>query len=108
MTCTPTPECKYYPSCHESVHHLYFPRYEYKTELEKTFRSLAVNTMRLCRQRHDELHATEEPPEKPSEYEMATTVIESQGDYTSVKKRKLVDKLIRRYGGGDGEAIHGS
>jgi hypothetical protein len=47
------------------IHHAYFPRTSYVTRLEKTFRELPENKERLCRNEHNELHATSEIPEKP-------------------------------------------
>lgn len=78
--CNPSPECKYFPNCFEDVHHLYHPRSAYKTPLEKEFRRLGCNTMRLCRAKHDDIHAGSIVPAKPTRDEMLT-VIERERDH---------------------------
>lgn len=73
--CNPSPECKYYETgCFEDVHHLYWPKSEYRSELERNFRNLGSNTMRICRATHDDIHATERPPVKPSRETMLREV----------------------------------
>ena len=73
---TPNPECKYYETdyCLQSLHHVYWPRRNYTTPLEKRFRNLPENKELLPRCEHDELHATTEPPEKPSHAFMESVV----------------------------------
>lgn len=68
MDCEPNPDCKYFNSdigCHTDTHHLWSPRSEYKTSVEKQFRRLACNVMEMCRVEHEELHAVQPHPEKP-------------------------------------------
>lgn len=60
--------------CFRDTHHLYFPRFLYTTELEKEFRELPENKVELCRREHNEIHATTEPPEKPSRQQMLAAV----------------------------------
>ncbi len=61
--------CKYDPP-HGSNHHLYWPRTEYTTPLEKAFRNHPVNVVRgLCRCLHD-LEHLKRPPRKPPPDEM--------------------------------------
>ena len=47
------------------THHLYVPRRAYKTKLERTFRNLPCNTVKIDRAVHNYLH-TLPPPQKPS------------------------------------------
>lgn len=70
-------ECKYVlgkMGCHSSIHHEYFPERAYKTGIEKKFRELDENKIRLPRCMHDELHATTPEPEKPSRYDMLAAI----------------------------------
>ncbi len=60
----------YFEGCFTDLHHLYFPRRDYKTNVEKQFRNLPENKEQLCRAEHNERHATEPPPLKPSRDEM--------------------------------------
>lgn len=60
----------YYEGCFTDVHHLYFPRRSYKSRVEKDFRNLPDNKEVLCRDEHNERHATELPPLKPTREEM--------------------------------------
>lgn len=54
------------------LHHTYYPRSEYRTKVEKEFRELPENKVQLCRNEHQEIHATEPDPVKPSrEYMIA-------------------------------------
>lgn len=62
-------ECKYFP-CYMDEHHLYWPRKNYKSGVERAFRNLPENRQMLCRAEHDEVHATEPIPKKPSRNEM--------------------------------------
>lgn len=63
--------------CFEDVHHLYFPRSEYRTPTEKRFRELDENKIRMCRNMHDTEHAVIEPPLKP-DLEIMKMAIEEQ------------------------------
>lgn len=79
--CTnPDPDCKYYETdyCLQSTHHVYWPRRDYTTSLEKRFRNLPANKELLPRCLHDELHATLESPEKPS-YEYMESAVAIRG-----------------------------
>ena len=57
-------------ACFEDVHHEAYPRREYRTRLEKAFRESPAVKVLICRALHNEIHATEQPPEKPSAGEM--------------------------------------
>lgn len=66
-------QCKYYASeggCYQNEHHLYWPRRDYTSSVERAFRQLPENKELICRAEHDELHATESPPPMPSRNEM--------------------------------------
>lgn len=66
-------DCKYFDTergCYQDEHHLYYPRKRYKSSVEKAFRQLPENREMLCRAEHDEIHATEPIPHKPSRVEM--------------------------------------
>lgn len=73
----PDPECKYFggpDGCHSSTHHLYWPRRDYTTKTARQFRELPAHKEQLCRREHDERHATEQPPTKPSHTEMLRAI----------------------------------
>lgn len=73
-------QCRYYDSalgCYASIHHLYWPRRDYKTSVEKEFRNLPQNKELMCRQEHDELHVTEQTPHKPKREEMLAAIAET-------------------------------
>lgn len=63
-----SPSCKYFDGvgCFTDRHHVFYPRTDYRSPVEKSFRNLPENVVDLPRCEHDELHATEEPPLKPS------------------------------------------
>lgn len=66
---SPIEGCKYAntPECLLTKHHLYWPSPDYTTKIEKDFRNLEQNIQReVPRCEHDEIHATQDPPEKPS------------------------------------------
>lgn len=85
-----SPECYYAPNCYSDLHHQYWYSYDYKTPLEKKFRELPQNKEQICRAEHDEIHATQEPPVKPSIDEMVDTIVES-----GVNISRSVRKAIR-------------
>jgi hypothetical protein len=67
--CDPTRECRLRETigCFEDVHHRQWPRRAYQSPVAKEFRDLDENKELTCRDRHNEIHATEMPPEKPPE-----------------------------------------
>lgn len=71
----PTLVCKYYGTeqCQMTVHHLYYPHKLYKTIVEKAFRELPINKIRLPRCEHDQIEL-EGPPPKPNEEYMEAMV----------------------------------
>jgi len=60
--------------CKEDIHHRYWPRRRYVNKLEKTFRQLLPNTVKICRRLHEEIHATESPPDKPDHEFMSRAI----------------------------------
>lgn len=60
--------------CFEDVHHKAWPARLYRGGLAKRYRELEENKEITCRARHNEIHATEEPPERPSRQEMVKAV----------------------------------
>ena len=66
IECNPSERCPYYETGGRmDTHHLWHPRKDYKTRVEKQFRSLPFNLVEMCRCEHEELHATQLPPPKP-------------------------------------------
>ncbi len=67
VPCEPNPECKFYKndSCYRNRHHIWYPRNQYQTPLEKRFRNHPDNIQIMCRMAHELIHLTQEPPEKP-------------------------------------------
>lgn len=68
MECPPNPDCPFFNSdrgCEQDKHHLWYPKREYKTGLEKRFRNLSCNVINMCMYQHQQLHLTEQPPVKP-------------------------------------------
>ena len=66
VPCTPNPECRYAPDCYVDTHHQYYPKKKYRGGVERQFRELDIHKVVICRALHDEIHATERPPKKPS------------------------------------------
>jgi len=77
IPCDPLYECRvgqFARGCFEDVHHKFWPKREYTTSLEKEFRELDINKVLGCRALHNELHAVEPPPNKPSRETMRNMV----------------------------------
>lgn len=55
-------------------HHIFWPRRNYTTPLEKAFRNLPCNVIRLPVGEHRLIHATQSAPAKPSHHEIASLV----------------------------------
>jgi hypothetical protein len=73
----------------KDIHHLAYPRNQYKTTLEKHWRDLPVNKTNICRGLHDAIHASGYVPEKPSRQDMASEIWE-QGS------QRATDELNRQ------------
>lgn len=88
--CPERKDCPYYErGCKEDTHHLFYPKSAYRTPIERVFRGLPENQVEICRAEHDEIHATEPEPVKPSLEVMEHTIIAS-GVHLSVKARKAL------------------
>ena len=72
--------------CREDVHHYVFPRSQYKSGIAREYRELDENKVRICREEHEEIHATERPPERPSNAEMREAVLLSKLAETAMKE----------------------
>lgn len=58
-------------------HHLFFPKRDYQTRVERDFRELPENKAQLCRYEHNQIHATGVIPEKPSRGDMIQAIAQS-------------------------------
>jgi len=63
--------------CFADTHHKWFFSRWYRTAVEKDFRELPENKEQLCRAEHEEIHATQPPPEKPSREQMIIAIAQS-------------------------------
>ena len=52
--------------CFSDEHHLFFPKFDYRDIMSAEFRNLPENKEQICRWDHDERHANEPIPDKPS------------------------------------------
>jgi hypothetical protein len=94
VPCEPNPNCKFYKSgsCYKNRHHLYYPRSDYRTPLEKQFRSASEHIVTLCRSQHEQLHLKTKPPEKPS----PDTMREVLRGYREMEKIRDRGNSVRR------------
>lgn len=74
----PNQNCKLYPACHKDKHHIYYPRANYTTRLEREFR--ASHVVNICRALHDEIHTVEAPP-KPNRQQMLSDLRENKMNF---------------------------
>lgn len=79
--CNPETECRLRElgECKEDIHHRYFPKRRYQGSVARAFRELDENKELTCRARHNEIHATQKPPEKPRNSEMIVAIQNSMG-----------------------------
>lgn len=64
----PRPDCRYaQEGCFSDTHHIFYPRRDYRTPVEKAFRLLPENKVELCRVEHEEIHAALAPEKPPRE-----------------------------------------
>ena len=80
--------------CFTNQDHYYWPASDYKTPVERAFRNLPENIEEKCRNEHNERHATEEPPEKPSIQYMAEAVLNAEVHQTT-KVAKQIQQIMR-------------
>lgn len=64
--------------CFEDVHHKFWPRRAYRSTVEKEFRELDENKVKLCRDLHDAEHALWEIPDKPDIRLMRLAILEER------------------------------
>jgi hypothetical protein len=55
-------------------HHLAWERGDYHTSLENKYREMACMTIRICVCRHEDLHSSYSPPDKPTRGVMDSVV----------------------------------
>jgi len=91
--CGPEVECRLRDTvgCFEDVHHEFYPKNRYRTHIEKQFRELPENKQRMCRQQHNDIHATREIPEKPSLEEMRLAIVSHNMAIRAVMEASLGD-----------------
>lgn len=65
--------------CFEDVHHKVYPRRAYQRGIAAAYRELDENKELTCRWRHNEVHASQEPPERLPIEEMHRIVNEAAG-----------------------------
>lgn len=72
IPCNPETPCKLRDTtgCFMDRHHEAYPKSEYRTKVEKKFRNHIMNKVVECRTIHNEEHAQNLPPKKPSREEM--------------------------------------
>ncbi len=71
-------------------HHLYWPKREYRSDLERRFRTLPWNKVEMPATAHELLHRLTAPPRKPSVEEMLT-VVES---YELQERQRRAQRLL--------------
>ena len=62
----------------KNIHHLYWPRKAYKSQLERLFRRM--HTVRICVDWHKHIHATQQVPKKPRAAEMRAAIEAKQAE----------------------------
>jgi len=81
----------------KDTHHRYYPRRAYKTPLEKAFRNLPCHREVIWRSVHEEIHATQPIPEKPSRDEMLAVLIHHlEGGCPTCQSHTTFAKTVRR------------
>lgn len=64
-------------------HHIWYPKRDYTTRLERRFRELPCGIVFLPVRTHNLLHALQAPPKNPSRFEMAEAIwSHERGDCT--------------------------
>lgn len=93
----PQESCKYFPNCFRDKHHKFFPAFEYATKLEKRYRNVRDNIVKMCRQSHEYLHIEfgTAPPDKPEREDMLDVV--EQEFLDGGMSRKKVQKRMKKY-----------
>ena len=73
-------------ACREDIHHEYWPKSEYTTEVQKKFRELEVNKIFICRALHNAIHAANHASDKPNR----STMVEALDDPKNNRRGKVV------------------
>lgn len=76
---TPDSSCPL-KKCFGDVHHEYYPSSQYRRPIEKEFRNLPENKEFICRAVHNEIHATQQAPDKPTLDFMREAIRRSRGE----------------------------
>lgn len=96
MPCKSEAECPLVGGPRMDTHHEVYPACDYTSEIERMYRNLGSNIVRICRCQHMELHRTEEPPVKPPMLDMLQAVVDEQyPNYQSVRKKKIMQNILR-------------
>lgn len=76
VPCDPNRECKLRDKigCGENIDHYWWPRSFYTGSLARAFREMGSEKRRVCMDIHNERHATQKPPEKPSVEDMRLAI----------------------------------
>lgn len=85
LPCDPNTPCPLRDTdrgCFEDVHHLYFPRKVFRTAIERAFRELDENKVKMCRNWHNTDHAVFEAPDKPDVEIMRMAIAEERNKRT--------------------------
>jgi hypothetical protein len=95
--CTPEQKERCPLSQHYSdTHHTKYPASAYRQPVERAFRNLPENLEQMCRYEHNELHANEEPPEKPSIQFMAEAVLRAEVHQSTKVARQITQIMQSR------------
>lgn len=73
-----------------TVHHLYWPRRDYQTELERRFRTLPWNKVEMPAAAHELLHRYAAPPRKPPLEEMLAAI----EVYDLMERQRRAERLL--------------
>lgn len=84
----PPPDFDNDTGCYEDIHHHYWQS-TYNTDIEQIFGNLPENKKEICRAEHNEIHATEQPPELPSrEYMLGRIILALTENRVFLNKKK--------------------
>lgn len=86
--CEATGICPF-PEPYQDRHHVFYEANKYQTTIERRFRELGENVLRICRCKHMEIHITETPPYKPSRCHMVEQ-LEQSDEHMSRSVRKAI------------------
>ena len=64
-------------------HHLWWPARNYRDRTGSAFRELPENKEQKCRHEHNELHANQQPPDKPDRLRMLAVLAFNEVDVAS-------------------------